>query len=78
MEEKMECISDPITTNKIKTIVVNWRKEAKVDLNVQDVVNRLTEEFGEPTNGKEWQTIKVFAADDLVADWDTAHEVNAS
>jgi len=78
MEEKMECISDPITTNKIKTIVVNWRKEAKVDLNVQDVVNRLTEEFGEPTNGKEWQTIKVFAADDLVADWDTSHEVNAS
>jgi hypothetical protein len=78
MEEKMECRNEPITTNKIKTIITNWRKEARVDLNSQEAINRLTEEFGEPVNGKEWHTIKVFGSDDAVVDWDTAHAVGTS
>ena len=78
IEEKMECRSKPITTNNIKTIVSSWKKDARVELNSQDVINRLTEEFGEPVNGKEWPTIKVFAADDLVVDWDAAHEAQTS
>jgi phage/plasmid-associated DNA primase len=73
MEEKMEARNEPITTNKIKTIIIAWRKEARVDLNTQEAINRLTEEFGEPVNGKEWATIKVFASDDAVSDWDTKH-----
>ena len=78
LDERTECRNDPMTTNKIKTIVSAWKKEARVDLNVQDVVNRLTEDFGEPVNGKEWPTIKVFAADDLVLDWDASHAANHS
>jgi hypothetical protein len=78
LEERTECRNDPMTTNKIKTIVSAWKKDARVELNVQDVVNRLTEDFGEPVNGKEWPTIKVFAADDLVLDWDAAHAANHS
>jgi hypothetical protein len=38
----------------------------------------MTEEFGEPLNGKEWPTIRVFASDDLVADWDVSHAANTS
>jgi hypothetical protein len=50
-----------------------------VELNIQDVINRLTEDFGEPTNGgKLWPTIKVFAADDLALDWDVSHAANHS
>jgi phage/plasmid-associated DNA primase len=78
MEEKMECRNDPMTTNKIKTIITNWRKDAKVDLNTQEAINRLTEEFGEPVNGKEWHTIKVFGNDDAVVDWDAAHAAETS
>ena len=79
LEERTECRNEPITTNKIKTIVSAWKKEARVDLNIQDVINRLTEDFGEPTDGgKLWPTIKVFAADDLVLDWDVAHAANTS
>ena len=63
----------PITTNKIKTIVMAWRKEMRVDLNTQWVIIRLTEEFGEPVNGKEWPMIKVFGSDESVADWDANH-----
>lgn len=78
LEDKMECRNEPITTNKIKTIVSAWKKDARVELNTQDVVNRMTEEFGEPVNGKEWPTIRVFASDDLVADWDVSHAANTS
>jgi phage/plasmid-associated DNA primase len=78
MEEKMECRNEPITTNKIKTIIMAWRKDARVDLNAQEAINRLTEEFGEPVNGKEWHTIKVFGSDDAVVDWDAAHAVTTS
>jgi hypothetical protein len=42
------------------------------------VINRLIEEFGEPVNGKEWPTIKVFASDEMVADWDADHAVASS
>ena len=79
LEERAACRNDPMTTNKIKTIVSAWKKEARVELNVQDVVNRLTEDFGEPTDGgKLWPTIKVFAADDSVLDWDASHAANHS
>jgi phage/plasmid-associated DNA primase len=80
LEERAESRNAPITTDKIKTIVTAWKKEARVELNVQDVVNRLTEDFGEPSGkgGKEWPMIKVFAADDLVIDWDAAHAANHS
>ena len=78
MEEKLECRQDPMTSNKIKTIVSQWKKDARVDLNVQDVLNRLAAEFGEPQKGKEWPTIKVLGSDDAVADWDAAHAANSS
>ena len=78
IDERMKCRNDPMTTNKIKTIVTAWKKDARVELNVQDVINRLTEEFGEPVNGKEWPTIEVFASDDMVSDWDASHAVASS
>ncbi len=78
MEEKMQCRDEPMLTNKIKTIISAWSKEARVPLNAQEAINRLTEEFGEPVNGKEWHTIKVFGSDDAVVDWDTAHAVGTS
>lgn len=49
-----------------------------MELNTQDVINRMTEEFGEPVNGKEWPSIRVFGSDDAVADWDMAHAANSS
>lgn len=78
LEEKMKCRAEPITTNKIKTIVSAWKKEARVELNSQDVINRLTEEFGEPVNGKEWPTIQVFGSDEGATDWDMGHAANSS
>lgn len=77
-DEKLECRTNPITTNKIKTIITNWKKEARVELSAQDAINRLTEEFGEPVNGKEWPTICVFASDEEVVDWDASHAANTS
>ena len=79
LDERTACRNDPITTNKIKTIVSNWSKDARVHLNIQDVINRMIEDFGEPTDGgKLWPTIKVFGADDLAIDWDASHAANHS
>ena len=78
MEEKLECRQDPMKSNKIKTIVSLWKKDARLELSHQDVLNRMAAEFGEPQKGAEWPTIKVFGSDDAVADWDTAHAANSS
>jgi phage/plasmid-associated DNA primase len=78
MEEKMECMNEPITTNKIKSMLSAWKKDVRVELSWQDVINRLTEEFGEPMNGKEWPTIRVFSSDDEVLNWDQAGAANMS
>jgi P4 family phage/plasmid primase-like protien len=78
MEEKLECRQDPMKSNKIKTIVSQWKKEARLELSHQDVLNRMAAEFGEPQKGAEWPTIKVFGSDDAVADWDAAHAANSS
>jgi hypothetical protein len=78
MEEKMQCRDEPMITNKLKTIISAWSKESRVTLNSQEAINRLTEEFGEPVNGKEWHTIKVFGSDDAVVDWDTSHAAGTS
>jgi len=77
-EEKLKCRNDPVTTNKIKTIVIAWKKHARVELNTQDFINRLTEQFGEPINGKEWPMIEVFDSNEGATDWDMAHAANSS
>ncbi len=73
MEEKIACRDEPITTNKIKSMLNAWKKDARAELDWQTTINRLTEEFGEPLNGKEWPTIKVFSTDEEVAEWDKEH-----
>jgi phage/plasmid-associated DNA primase len=78
MEEKLEARASPVKTNTIKTILANWKREARVDLSAQEVLQRMAEEYGEPINGKEWPTIRIFATDEEVADWDHGHAANAS
>jgi phage/plasmid-associated DNA primase len=78
MDEKMEFRSEPAVLNKIKSILSMWKKEARVEISAQEAINRLTEEFGEPLNGKEWPTIRVFSSDEEVADWDASHLASAS
>jgi hypothetical protein len=71
--ERLECIEDPTTTNRIKTAVYSWRKDNRVELSMSYVIDRLTAMFGEPKNGKEWPTIKVFHNEMFVEDWDVSH-----
>jgi P4 family phage/plasmid primase-like protien len=78
MEEKLEFRDSPMKTNQIKTILAAWKREARVELSVQEVLNRLTEEFGEPLNGNLWPTIRVFSTEEEVADWDHGHAASAS
>ena len=82
-EEIEGCRHEPITTNRIRNIMSAWRKEMyikdiNIDLNTQEFIEYLIEDFGEPVNGKEWHTIKVFGSDHEVADWDAAHVLTTS
>jgi len=76
-EERTECRMNPIATKAIKSILASWNKDAKVSLDFDTVANRLSEEFGEPMNGKLWPAIMVFSDDGLVAEHDAKHEVHA-
>ena len=76
-EERTECRMNPIATKAIKSILASWNKDAKVTLDLPTVVNRLSEEFGEPMNGKLWPAIMVFSDEGQVAEHDAKHEVHA-
>ncbi len=78
MEEKLEFRDSPMKTNQIKTILAAWKREARVELSAQEVLNRLTEEYGEPLNGNLWPTIRVFSTEEEVADWDHSHAASSS
>jgi hypothetical protein len=71
-DEKLECICDSTTTNKIKTFFTAWKKHNRVDIPVAYIIERLTKMFGEPRDGKYW-TIKVFASRGQAIDWDDEH-----
>lgn len=72
MDERLDCLNDPITINKIKTIVTAWKKEARVEINSASVIDRLSRMFGEPVDQKYWR-IKVFATRGQAIDWDDEH-----
>jgi len=72
LEERLECVCDPISTNKIKTIVTAWKKDARVEVSAADVIERLTKLYGEPADGKSWR-LKVFGSRGEMIDWDDTH-----
>ena len=71
-EEMLELREKPTLTKDIKTAFANWKKENKIEMNVEEMLKRLTEDFGEPVKGKEWLSIRVFQGDNEAAEWDMA------
>ena len=77
-EEKVKCREEVMTSNAIKNILSQWKKDTRtLDLNFQTVLNRMAAEFGEPARGKEWPQIMVMKTDDEAAAWDAAHAVTS-
>jgi phage/plasmid-associated DNA primase len=78
-EEQMECRTAPIDSKRIKMILVQWKKENRIENNLTptDALTRLADEYGEPEEGKFWSAFKVFGSDDEVAEWDRAHNAAA-
>ena len=70
IEERKECFTKPITTNRIKTVFSEWRKNKGVHILASNVIERLAKMFGEPINGKDWVLFKVFGNDEDVEEWD--------
>ena len=72
-EEKLKARMEPLLTARVKSIISHWKKETRTELDFKDAINRLTEEFGEPVNGKEWPGILMFGSEEEVAEWDKNH-----
>jgi hypothetical protein len=72
VDEKIQCLCDPVTTNKIKTAVAAWQKQQRVHLNTTYVIERLTKMFGEPRDGCKWTIILIQTRGGMI-DWDDEH-----
>lgn len=73
-EEQMECRSNPVETNRIRSLFNQWRKENQVSgLSSDQIITRLTAKYGEPEKNKLWSSFKIFASDEDVAEWDAGH-----
>ena len=70
-EEQMDCRTNPLESKRIRLIVGAWKKENRVDnFSANDALDRMKDEFGDPEAGRFWPTIRMFATDEDVADWD--------
>jgi len=74
-EEQMECRAGPIESGRIRQIFTQWRKENQVGGGITSdvVLNRLVAKYGEPDRNKYWPSLKVFASDEDVVEWDKEH-----
>jgi P4 family phage/plasmid primase-like protien len=76
-EERMELRNTPTLTKDIKMAFASWKKENKIEMNFDDALKRLVEDFGEPVMGKQWLLIKVFGSDNEAAEWDIAQSTQS-
>jgi hypothetical protein len=54
--------------------VNQWKKENHIsNFTAETVLSRMADEYGEPDDRKFWPTLRVFASDEDVAEWDKAH-----
>jgi len=73
-EEQMDCRTNPLESKRVRLIVGAWKKENRVDnFTANDALDRMKDEFGDPEGGRFWPTIRMFATDEDVADWDKQH-----
>ena len=74
-EEQIECRMNPTTSRRIRLVFGAWRKENNIDgLTANDVLFYMTKEFGKPQKEGLWPTVKVFATDQDVLEWEADHD----
>ena len=73
-EEQLECRTNPLESKRARLIIGQWRKDNRIEgFTANDALDRMKNEFGEPEAGRFWPTIRMFANDEDVAEWDKAH-----
>lgn len=72
-DEQLECRTNPIETNRIKTVFNQWRKENQISntITADTILSRLMAKYGEPDRNKYWSSFKLFTNDEDVAEWDS-------
>jgi phage/plasmid-associated DNA primase len=70
-EELLEARENPIKFAEIRRVFSKWIGSGK-SLTVQELRDRLTEDYGSPSSDNKWDSFKVFDDDELVQMWDGA------
>jgi phage/plasmid-associated DNA primase len=73
-EEELDLRTNPLESMRVRLIMAQWRKENRIEgFTANDALDRMKDEFGEPEAGRFWPTIRMFANDEDIAEWDKAH-----
>jgi P4 family phage/plasmid primase-like protien len=73
-EEQLEFRENPLESKRVRLVVNQWKKENRItNLTAEMVLSRMGDEYGEPEDGKFWPSLRIFASDEDVAEWDRAH-----
>jgi P4 family phage/plasmid primase-like protien len=73
-EEQLEFRENPLESKRVRLVVNQWKKENHIsNFTAETVLSRMADEYGEPDDRKFWPTLRVFASDEDVAEWDKAH-----
>jgi hypothetical protein len=74
VEEQLEFRENPVDTNRIRTIVNQWKRENRITtFTAEAALSRMADKYGSPEKGKFWPGIRIFASDDDVNEWDREH-----
>jgi P4 family phage/plasmid primase-like protien len=73
-EEQLEFRENPLESKRVRLIVNQWKKENHIsNFTAEVVLSRMGDEYGEPEDGKFWPSLRIFASDEDVAEWDRGH-----
>jgi hypothetical protein len=74
VEEQFNASEMPVETKHVRLAFSQWKKDNQIVVaTVESILMKMTEEFGEPENGKFWRNIKLFRSDEDVEEWDKEH-----
>jgi P4 family phage/plasmid primase-like protien len=72
-EERLELRESPVKFAEIRRVFGKWNGSGR-SLTIQELRDRLTEDYGPPSSDNKWDTFKVFDDEELVQMWDAGSE----
>jgi len=74
VEEQLEFRENPLDTNRIRSIVNQWKRENRItSFTAEMALSRMADKYGNPEKGKLWPGLRMFASEEDATEWDREH-----